>query len=135
MVGQREILHPADVANEIGANLAERCRSGNRDERFLRKKDRCEARALDFSTSADVSYNEIFTLVELRAAIGSLRSVCEGPDGVHNEMLAHLSLFAQEVLLNSFNTLWVRGEFPEAWREAIVVPILKPGKSGLDPTD
>ena len=32
-----------------------------------------------------------------------------------------------------FNSLWETGVFPDVWREATVVPILKPGRSGLDP--
>ena len=74
-----------------------------------------------------------FTPSELQSAIGTLKSVAEGPDDVHNEMIRHLPQCAQKKLLTTFNILWRRGEFPDAWRDAVVIPILKPGKSGLDP--
>ena len=48
-------------------------------------------------------------------------------------MLRRLPAAALEALLATFNLLWETGTFPAAWREATVVPILKPGKSGLDP--
>ena len=69
---------------------------------------------------------------ELPSAISSLRSVSEGPDAVH-DMLRHLPAVALEALLADFNYLWETGTFPETWREAIIIPILKAGKSGLDP--
>ena len=48
-------------------------------------------------------------------------------------MLRRLPAAALEALLATFNSLWETGTFPAAWREATVIPILKPGKSGLDP--
>ena len=72
-------------------------------------------------------------MAELMSAIAKLRSVSEGPDMIHNDMLTHLPHVALEVLLSVFNRLWERGEFPATWRKATVIPLLKPGKSGLDP--
>ena len=73
------------------------------------------------------------SMAELRSAIGALRDVSEGPDAIHNNMLRRLPTIAEEALLAMFNSLWETGVFPDAWREATVVPILKPGRSGLDP--
>ena len=129
----QEILNPTDVANEIARAFAARCGTADADPQFLRLKSRCEANPVDFATSEQLTYNEPFSLAELRAAVTGLRSVAEGPDEVHNDMLRRLPHTALEVLLAVFNRLWERGEFPAAWREAIVVPILKPGKSGTDP--
>ena len=33
----------------------------------------------------------------------------------------------------TFNLLWMTGVFPNSWREAFVIPVLKAGKSCLDP--
>ena len=88
---------------------------------------------VDFSLDADTDYNEPFNMAELTAAISSLRSVSEGPDAIHNDMLRRLPAVALQALLALYNWLWETGTFPAAWREATVIPILKPGKSGLDP--
>ena len=40
---------------------------------------------------------------------------------------------ALAVLLKVYNHVWESGCFPPSWREAVVVPILKPGKDHLDP--
>ena len=130
-----DVLHPSDVANEIGRAFAERCGTANADPLFLQHKRRSEAKDVDFSTAEELAYNQPFSLSELKSAISGLRSVSEGPDEVHNDMLKHLPSSAIQALLAAINHLWERGEFPEAWREAIVVPLLKPGKSGTDPLD
>ena len=129
----QDILNPTDVANEIARAFAVRCGTANADPQFLRLKSRSEANPVDFATSEQLTYNEPFSLAELRSAVTGLRSVAEGPDEVHNDMLRRLPSTVLGVLLAVFNRLWQRGEFPAAWREAIVLPILKPGKSGTDP--
>ena len=92
-----------------------------------------EAGTVDFTTTEQLVYNEPFTMAELISAISSLRSVAEGPDVIHNDMLRRLPAVAQEALLATFNSLWETGTFPAAWQQATVIPILKPGKSGLNP--
>ena len=132
LLGQ-DVFHPADVANEIARAFAARCGTSNANPQFLRHKSRCEASPVDFTTSEQLTYNQPFSMAELRSAVTGLRSVAEGPDEVHNDMLRRLPSSVLQVLLAVFNRLWERGEFPAEWREAIVVPLLKPGKSGSDP--
>ena len=121
------------VADVIGRALRERSRLGETGLRSTRGRVQRAPETVDFSTSEHAEYNEPFTTAELENAINSLRSVSEGPDAIHNDMLRHLPAVAQEALLAVFNSPWESGVFPEAWREATVIPILKPGKSGLDP--
>ena len=130
-----DVLHPPDVANEIGCAFDERCGTANADPLFLQHKRRSDAKDVDFSTAEELDYNQPFSLSELKSGISGLRSLCEGPDEVHNDMLKHLPRSAIRALLAVINCLWERSEFPEAWREAIVVPLLKPGKSGAGPLD
>ena len=129
----QSIMQPFEVANEIAEAFAGKCSDTGADPLFLLHKRRQEARTVDFFTTDQLSYNQPFTLVELRSAISSLRKVSEGPDKIHNEMLRHLPDAAVEALLGAFNRLWEGGEFPRSWRDATVIPILKPGKSGDDP--
>lgn len=132
-VNGEQIFRPDQVANEIAHALASRCGTGVSDPQFLRIRSRCEANRIDFSTSEELTYNRPFSMAELKSAVAGLRSVSEGPDGVHNDMIRHLPSCVLEVLLAIFNRLWLEGDFPSTWREAHVVPLLKPGKSGLDP--
>ena len=127
-VNNTDIINPSDVSEAIGRSLSERCRSGS-----TQRQTRREPEAVSFATAEHTAYNEPFNMGELTHAISSLRSVSEGPDSVHNDMLRRLPTVAQEALLATFNALWETGTFPETWREATIIPILKPGKSGLDP--
>ena len=132
-VNDSDITHPSDVAEAIGRSLAERCRGGNTHPQATRRRARREPGTVDFSLDADTDYNEPFHMAELTAAISSLRNVSEGPDAIHNDMLRRLPAVALQALLALYNWLWETGTFPATWREATVIPILKPGKSGLDP--
>ena len=132
-VNNSDITHPSDVAEAMGRALSDRCRVGQNDPQPVRRSARREPETVDFSSAEQLEYNEPFTMAELKSAISSLKSVAEGPDAVHNDMLRRLPAVALEALLATFNFIWETGTFPAAWREATVIPILKPGKSGSDP--
>ncbi|GFT65494.1 putative RNA-directed DNA polymerase from transposon BS [Trichonephila clavipes] len=48
-------------------------------------------------------------------------------------MLRHLHPNSLANILFLFNRVWKEHCFPSSWREAIVIPILKPGKVATDP--
>ena len=64
---------------------------------------------MDFGIADSAAYNEPFTMAELESAVSSLRSVSEGPDAVHNDMLRRLPRAALEALLAMYNSLWETG--------------------------
>lgn len=71
------------------------------------------------------------TLKELEHAISKLRmKKSPGADGVTNEMIKNLGTAARAKLLQIYNICWTSGSVPQAWREAIMIPILKSGKDG-----
>lgn len=69
------------------------------------------------------------TLHELQTALrrGKRRSA-PGADGVTLQMLRNLATSEQRRLLDCYNNIWWSGQVPEAWRTAIVAPILKSNK-------
>ena len=79
-------------------------------------------------------YNRPFTMREL---LGSLRCAkadsSPGEDQIFNAMLKHLPVITKEYLLEFLNLIWTQGSFPEAWKKATILPILKPGKPPNDP--
>lgn len=134
-IDDQDVTCPEEVANEIARAFSDRCSASNTDPQFLRHRATCELSTIDFHRSDQSHYNDPFTILELRSALNTLRDVSEGPDRIHNNMLRHLPECAQEVLLAVFNTIWERGTFPDAWREATIIPILKPGRQGFNPLD
>ncbi|GFV19637.1 probable RNA-directed DNA polymerase from transposon X-element [Trichonephila clavipes] len=54
---------------------------------------------------------------------------CPGRDGITNKMLKHLPLITIFKITNIINNMLNLRYFPSAWKTAVVVPILKPGKN------
>ena len=69
------------------------------------------------------------TFKELELAISKLKlRKSPGADGVSNEMIKNLGTAAKAKLLQIYNNCWILGQVPQTWREAIMIPLSKPGK-------
>lgn len=77
-------------------------------------------------------YNKVFSLPELTCALDTSTSKSPGPDRIPFVFLQRIPADRLPELLSFYNYVWRVG-FPHQWREAIVVPILKPGKTATDP--
>lgn len=95
---------------------------------FLLHKIEVELEPLHFPDGDD-SYNRPFTLQELRSALEACEDTSPGADGIHYAMLKNMSDLQLGLLLNFYNYLWLNDLFPDAWREAVVLPFVKPGKA------
>lgn len=73
-------------------------------------------------------------MFELRRAIVSAKQTTPGKDGVCYKMLAQMTDKTLEIVLKLFNQIWDTGQLPLVWKEAIIVPVLKPGKDPSDPS-
>ena len=111
-VGKRDVLHPAEIANEISFALSKRSTGGNVEPRFLQHRARSKWNNIDFTTPEPLSHNAHFTMAELSEVTSTLPDVAEGPNGVHNIMIRHLSKSALRVLLSTYKSLWEKGLAP-----------------------
>ena len=136
-VNNRNIIHPFNVAEEIARSLSERCGVGSNRGQTTRRQVGREPRAVDFSNTERAAYNEPFTMAELASAISSLRSVAEGPDSVHNDMLRRLPTVALEALLATLNSLWDRASSNMlaggATAPAVMPPAPPPSRPKIEP--
>ena len=70
---------------------------------------------------------------ELEMALSKLKmKKSPGTDGVTNEMIKNLGSMAKIKLLEILNISWTSGRVPQIWREATMIPLLKPGKDSTD---
>ena len=125
--GGQLVTSPTDVVSILGRHFASVSSNARYDAEFLAKKQQCEAKVLNFRSDNDETYNKAFNMWELRTAINSLRRTSVGEDKLHNDMFVHLTDPSLEVILLFFNILWLSDIFPDEWRTAILIPILKPG--------
>lgn len=134
-IHNKHIAEPLEVARELGAFFSQISRGSHLPPQFINIKSTAERKHITFSLSSTESYNIPFSSSELLSALKSCRNTCEGIDGIHYLMIKHLSPTSLTFLLAMFNRIWMKGEFPTSWREALILPFLKPNKSGSLPQD
>lgn len=73
--------------------------------------------------------NSPFTMTELKNALSSFkRNTTPGKDGISYPLLRNLPNSYLELLLEHINEIWKTGKIPQEWKQAVVIPIPKPGK-------
>lgn len=101
-------------------------------EDFLRYKNKVEHKPFPRKRRFNEEINLIFTLEEFEEALKSCSDGAPGPDSIPFQILKHLPISLKNKMLTAFNDIWVRNEFPESWRQATMIPILKPNKNKED---
>ena len=81
-----------------------------------------------FPEDQNEDYNRKFNCKELRTALKHCKDTSPGEDGIHYTMMKNMTEDQIEKLLTYFNYLYTTNKFPDAWRTAVVLPFLKPGK-------
>ncbi|GBN70584.1 hypothetical protein AVEN_205302-1 [Araneus ventricosus] len=94
-----------------------------------------ERKLLTFRSSTRKVYNTPFTFEELKFALDESHPTSPGPDKIHYNMIKNLSKNSMRTLLLLYNRIWLEECFPVAWREAVVIPIPKPGKDPQVPNN
>ena len=129
------IADPLKIANTLGSHFSQISSGSHLTPQFHNLKSTKERTPITFSLSSETHYNSPFTISELTSALHSCHNTREGPDHIHYLMLKHLPPSSLTFLLALFNRVWTKGDFPPSWREALILPFVKPGKSGSLPND
>ncbi|GFX74403.1 putative RNA-directed DNA polymerase from transposon X-element [Trichonephila clavipes] len=124
---------PLDVANLIGQTFASLASSDSYSPVFQATKNRLERTPINFMCRQSLPYNCDFDTFELKRALSSGHNTSPGPDGISYELLRHLNKDSLVSLIYLFNRIWREQVYPTQWQEAIVIPILKPGKDPKNP--
>ena len=129
------ITDKKEVANLLASMLEEISSEANINPLFGRLKAQKERERLDFSKDQSEDYNQMFTLSELKESLKKSKDTAAGLDGIHYQLLKHLPDPCLHILLQVYNQILVSGDFPSAWREALIIPLPKPGKDPKDPNN
>ena len=122
-----------DIANTLADSFAKKSSSSNyspKFQKFQKQKEKCK---LNFKSNNEEAYNKSFTLKELKTALKKCHDTAVGSDDIHYQFLKHLPNQSLLCLLDVYNRIWETGILPRSWKEAIVVPIPKPGKDSTNP--
>ena len=130
------ITNKEDIANKIGATFEENSSSNNYSNEFQTIKRIEEEKPLNFTTkSKHESYNKKFKLRDLKRSLKRSKDSSPGPDNIHYQILKNLPEVSLKILLDIINRYWDTQTFPESWREALLLPIPKPGKDPQNPNN
>lgn len=76
-----------------------------------------------------------FGITELKRALRRMRETTPGQDEISYYMIKQLSEESLRVMLEFYNKVWEMGVLPQSWKEALVLPIRKPGKDPSKPAN
>lgn len=76
----------------------------------------------------DSNMDDDFNLFELKIAIRNSKDTTPGRDRISYSMLKNLPDVAIKIILDVYNQIWNEGTLPKDWKNAIVIPVAKPGK-------
>ena len=79
-------------------------------------------------------YEQEITVTELERCIETAKNnKAPGEDTIPYEMIKKLGPKAKEVILHMYNAIWGGEPIPQAWRTAVITPLLKEGKDPEEP--
>ena len=133
--GGTTLTNKKDIANLLASTLERNSSIEKLNPIFKTVKGQAERRPLDFSSDGSEEYNLPFTMYELREALRRSGDTAAGLDNVHYQFLKHLPDTCLNILLKVYNHVWESGNFPPSWREALIIPIPKPGKDSTNPNN
>ena len=135
-VNNVNITEPHEIINTLAETFAQCSSSGNYRAGFVETARREFRISPDAFLSDNIeAYNDLFTISELRDAISSTGNTSTGPDKLHYAFFRYIPENTLHILLRTLNDLWSKHIFPEAWREAIIIPLQKPGKDRRNPSN
>ena len=125
------INKPEEIANILVRSMSNVSSFKNRSENFIRHKNNIQ-KVFDFNTNENKEYNSPITIKEILFTLKNLRHTVTGNEEIHYFMIKNLSLQSLEYLKKFYNIIFLKKLFPENWREAMIIPVLKPDKNVTD---
>ena len=127
------IPEPEEVSSTLGNFFSSISSNNNYSAEFQNFKNMQESQPIFFEEANNLIYNRPFTIEEFKAVLEPSKNSSPGEDGIPYEIYKHLPLKDQIKLVQFFNYIWKNNDFPEQWRNAHVIPLLKPFKPSHDP--
>ena len=116
------------MTETLGSYFANISSDNNYTREFKQYKNTREATPIPFNTPNNLSLNEPFKLDEFNNILQPSKNSTPGEDTIPYELYKRLPNTEKQKLMDFFNFLWINHKFPEQWRNAHAMPILKPNK-------
>ena len=122
------IPEPDRCGSALGNFFSNVSSNDNYSAEFLNYKNIQERIPIFFEDARGLIYNRPFTIEEFIAVLDPSTDSSPGEDGIPYEIYKHLPLKEKIKIVKFFNYIWLNNDFPEQWRNAHVIPLLKPFK-------
>lgn len=127
-VNNNTITSDSEIAEALADHYCSASSTSNYDPIFIQNKEEAESSDTFKEYNSDAPMNQPITLDELEDALKSSHKASPGPDNIPYDFLLRLPDVGKRYLLALYNLIYRLGNFPDSWREAIVIPIHKSGK-------
>ena len=121
------------MTKALGSHFQKVSSELNYSDEFKAYKTAQESIPLFFEEANHLPYNKPITIYEFQVALAPSKKSCPGEGNIPYEIYKHLPLSEQTKLVDFFNHIWLNHDYPEQWRNAHVIPLLKPTKPPHDP--
>lgn len=126
-----------EKADLLVHNYAKVSSNVNYSKKFTADKKHIEdkeyEKLLQYYKDNSASYNEPFTLQELKDAIADTNDSSPGKDRVAYSMFKQFSNKSLSVILLFMNRIWFLQKLPCQWKHSVIIPSFKTGKDPSDP--
>ena len=127
--GNITVMEPAAVSNLLACHLSKVSSNRFYSNEFNTIRERAEKVKPNFQSNNNENFNTTVSLNEINSALQKCNETAPGEDQIHYSMIKNLSKSALSFLLKIYNRIFLNDIFPAAWRNAIVLPFLKPDKA------
>ena len=127
------IIDPQDITTVLGEHFGNVSSDDNYSDEFRAFKNAQERIPIFFEEANQLFYNKPITIHDFLSALDPTKNSLPGEDDIPYEIYKHLSITDQMKLVDFLNHIWLNHDFPEQWRNAHVIPLLKPTKPQHDP--
>ena len=116
------------IGDAMVSNFSSVSSLDNFTEEFVYNMVQSELQGIDFFSPNEEDYNCSITSEELEAALKSTGDTSPGPDQIPYVLLRKTNVEQRKVLLDFYNQVWSSHYVPKQWKQAILIPLIKPEK-------
>lgn len=124
---------PEDTSNILGEHFQNISSDSSYNSEFKTYKLKQESLPIHLEGGNGEQYNLPITIEEMEHALLQCKDTSPGPDNICYAMIKNLSETAKNKIVHVFNVIFESDEYPNKWKESLIIPIAKPGKTRENP--
>ena len=127
-----KITDEKDIAIHLAKTFSQNSSSKNQSKNFQTIKAKVEKIKIKFQNKNTESYNQPFSITELKESLNKAHNTAVGPNRIHYRFLKELPETSKIYLLQIFNNIWDSGDITKIWEQTTINAIPKPMKDNTN---